>query len=437
VLPDSALPRRRFMKALVAAPALMPASALGRGGSPPPSDRIVMGAIGVGGMGGGHVRAFLQQPDVRLVAVCDVRTSARLKSKAAADAHYGDQACAVYNDFRELLSRADIDAVMIATPDHWHVLVGLEAARRGKHMYFEKPVGMSVAEAKALRQAVRRSGVVFQFGTQQRSDEGFRFACELARNGRLGQLETIMLGAASYTQVPNQPAQPVPPGLDYEMWLGPAPWVPFTELRCTRQFTLLYDYSLGCIGGAWGVHDADVAQWAADADATGPVEVEGWGEFPADGFYDTAPVWEVEHRYANGVKLLFMDHATALRRAPQFRLINMGVLLVGSSGWVAVSRQGAHTHPESLARTVIGPNEVQLPRSLNHRRNFLDAVRTGARPISHIEAAVRSDTVCHQADIAMRLRRKLRWDPVKEVFVDDAQANRLLSRPMRSPWRLT
>jgi predicted dehydrogenase len=431
--------RRQFTRAALAAapaPLFVPASALGRNGATAPSDRIVMASIGVGGQGGGHLRALVAQPDVRVSAVCDVRQANRERAKQVVDSRYGDTACAEYADFRELLARPDIDAVLIAVPDHWHVLIGLEAARRGKDMYFEKPMGLTVEQGQAMRAAVRRSGVVFQFGTQQRSDARFRFACELARNGRLGRLQTIVLGAASFTQVPPQPTEPVPLGFDYDMWLGPAPWAPHCNLRCTRQFTLLYDYSLGCVGGAWGVHDTDIAQWALDADHTGPVEIEGTATFPRDGFYDTAPQWDVEQKYASGVRLLNCDGATALRHAWQFRIINRGVFFQGSEGWIAVSRQTMETYPESLKTARFGSGDIRLPRSDDHRRDFLNAVRSRREPISPIESAVRSDTVCQQADIAMRLRRKLRWDPVAERFLDDPQANRMLSRPMRSPWRL-
>jgi predicted dehydrogenase len=428
--------RRELIKAAVGAPLIIPASALGLNGATAPSDRITMGFIGVGGMGGGHVRAFSAFPDVRIVAICDVRKLHRDRAKQVVDTRYGDTACATYGDFREILAREDIDAVLTACPDHWHVLVGLEIARRRKDVYFEKPVGMSVTEAKALRQAVNRSGIIFQFGTQQRSDQRFRLACELVRNGRIGQLRKIVLAAASFTQVPNQPVQPVPEGFDYDMWLGPAPWVPHCELRCTRQFTLLYDHSLGCVGGAWGVHDADIAQWSVDADSTGPIEVEGVGYFAKDGFYDTAPAWEVEHRYANGVRLIFADWATARKHAPQMSMIRMGLFFEGTEGWIAVSRDGIWTQPERLARAVFSPGDVRLPVSDDHRRQFLTSVRKRTRPISHIESAVRSDTVCQQADIAMRLGRKLRWDPVREEFIGDEQANRMLVRPMRSPWHL-
>lgn len=371
-----------------------------------------MGCVGVGNQGTGHVRRFLTQEDVRIVAICDVRESHRRRAKAAVDSQYGDQSCATYNDFREFLSRTDIDAIVTATPDHWHVLIGLEAPRNGKHMYFEKPMGRTVAEMKAMRAAVHRNGVVFQFGTQQRSSRDFHFACELARNGRIGNLHTIMVSLAGSQYRPNQPTQPIPKGFDYDTWLGPAPWAPYCFERCTRNCTLIYDYSLGCVSGAWGIHDVDIAQWANDADDTTPIEVEGTGVFPKDGLYDTVWSWEVEHRYANGVKLIHLDSRTAMKRAPQFKLHRWrGVLLLGTKGWGVASRQGIDAHPKSLLTTVIGPNESRLPRSNDHRRNFLHAVRTGQKPISTIEAAVNSDITCHQADIAMRLRRKLRWEP--------------------------
>jgi predicted dehydrogenase len=414
-------------------PSMVPESVLGRGGKASANDRINMGMIGVGSMGGGHVRGFLSHQDVRVVAVCDVRQEFRDKAKRTVDTQYGNEQCAVYEDFRELLARSDVDAVLIAVPDHWHALIGVEAARQGKAMYYEKPMGRTMAEAKAVRQAVLRNRVVFQFGTQQRSGYNHRFACELVRTGRIGQLHTIMIGSAQAPFCPNQPAQPVPPGFDYEMWLGPAPWAPYTFERCTRNWTLIYDYSLGCLSGAWGIHDVDIAQWALDADHTGPIEVEGTGLFPRDGLYDTLSSWEVEHRYANGVKLIHMDMPTARKRAPQFELLWMAMLFQGTEGWVFVSRNGIHTHPESLVRTVVSANESPFPRSTDHRRDFLDAVRSRKTNISPIEAAVSSDIVCHQADIAIQLGRKLRWNPVTEKF-DDEQANRLISRAMRAPW---
>jgi predicted dehydrogenase len=403
-----------------------------------PSEKINLACIGVGGMGTGHVRAFLQHSDVRITAICDVRQEHRERAKSFVDQRYGDSACATYNDFRELLARPEIDAVMIATTEHWHGLIGIGAARRGKHMYYEKPMAMSVAEAQAVRNAVKRHGVVFQFGTQQRSSRDYRFTCELVRNGRIGRLQSVLIGSAGGTFSPVEPEviKPVPAGFDYDMWLGPAPWSPYSDVRVSRSWMMIHDYGLGCLDGAWGIHDVDVAQWVNDADSTGPVEVEGEGVFYQD-VRDVPYSWTVEHRYANGVRLVHMDLATARRRYPQFRVgSSMGSVIVGSEGWIWVSRQGVYTQPESLMRDVIKPNESRVIHSDDHRRNFLDAVRHRRPNISPVEAAVRDETVCQQADIAMRLKRKLRWDPVKEIFLDDPEANRMLARPMRSPWKI-
>lgn len=426
------------MAGLMGVPALVPSRVLGGSGQTAPSDRIGVGCIGVGGMGTGHARRFLQYQDVRVAAVCDVRKTYLDRAKKAVDEYYGDQACGAYSDFRELLARGDVDAVVIATPEHWHALIGIEAARQGKHMYYEKPMSLTVAEAKAVRETVNRYGVVFQFGTQQRSSRDYRFTCELVRNGRIGQLQTIMIGSAGgdYSHIPEQPPQPVPPGFDYDMWLGPAPLAPYCDIRVSNTWMFISDYGLGCLDGAWGIHDVDIAQWVNDSDASGPIEVEGRGRF-YDDIRDAAYSWEVEHTYANGVRLIHMDLVTARKRAEQFRLRNyMASVLFGTEGWIYVSRQGMQTNPESLMGTVIGPNEVKVIKSDNHHRNFLDAIRTGRQTISPVEAAVRAETVCQQAHIAMVLGRKLRWDPVREAFIDDEEANRMLSRAMRSPWRL-
>ncbi|HOL72831.1 MAG TPA: Gfo/Idh/MocA family oxidoreductase [Bryobacteraceae bacterium] len=430
--------RRQFLGAVLGFPMIVPARALGRAGAVAPSDKIVMGMIGVGGMGSGHVRGFLQQPDVRVVAICDVRKEARDKARDMVDARYGDKGCATYNDFRELLARTDIDAVMIATPEHWHALIGIEAARRGKHMYYEKPIGVSVAEAKAIREAVKRYGVVFQLGTQQRSDRAYRHTCELILNGRIGELKTVMIGSAGGNRgprIPEEPAQKPPEGFDYDMWLGPAPWVDYTPERVSRTWMMIHDYGLGCLSGAWGIHDVDIAQWVAGCDDTTPIETEATGLF-YDDIRDVAYSWTAEHRYANGVRVIHMDLETAKKRAQQFHFGGMASVMFGTEGWIYVSRQGMRTHPERLMHEIIKPHEKKVIKSDNHRRNFLDAIRTRQQPISNIDAAAHGEMVCQQADIAMRLGRKLRWDPVKEEFVDDPEANRMLARSMRSPWRL-
>jgi len=419
-------------------PAVVPSHVLGRGAAVPPSGRIGLGCIGVGRMGTGHVRGFGQHADVRVTAVCDVRKSSRDRAKAIVDARYGDRSCGAHNDFRELLARDDVDAVLIATPENWHPLVAVEAARRGKHIYCEKPLSLTVAEAKAVRAAVRRYGVVFQFGTQQRSGRDYRHACELVRNGRIGRLHTILIGSAGghYGRVPPQTPQPVPEGFDYDLWLGPAPWAPYSPARVSLEWMYITDYGLGCQDGAWGIHDVDIAQWVNDADDTGPVAVEGRGRF-FDGMRNAAYSWEVEHTYANGVRLIHMDLPTARRRARQFALNDyMATVLLGTEGWVYVNRRVMYTHPESLRRAAFGPRDTRVIHSSDHRRNFLDAIRTGRPTVSPVGAAARAETVCQQAEIAMRLRRRLRWDPAREEFVHDDEANRMLARALRSPWRL-
>jgi predicted dehydrogenase len=436
--------RRDFMRSVVGGaavagfPTIIPSSALGADGAVAPSEKIVMACIGVGGMGGGHVRGFLQHADVRVAAICDVREATRNRSRDVVNSYYKNNACAVYNDFREVLARKDIDAVLIATPEHWHTPIAIEAARHGKHMYCEKPIGVSVAEAKALRAAIKRYGVVFQEGCQQRSDQGYRHACELSRNGRIGQLQTVMIGSAGpgvITRLPEQKPEPVPAGFDYDMWLGPAPYVPYTPERVARTWMMIHDYGLGSLGGAWGIHDVDMAQWVTDNDYTTPIETEGEGIF-YDDIRDAAHTWTVEHKYASGVRVIHMDLGTAKKRAEQFNFGSMASMIFGTEGWIYISRQGMRTKPESLMREVIGPNEKKVIVSNDHRRNFLDAIRTGEQTIANVESAAHGEMVNQQADIAMRLKRKVRWDPVKEEFIDDERANRMLARPMRSPWRI-
>ncbi len=435
--------RRKFLKqSLVSAagaitiPMIVPSSVLGLNGKISPSNKINMGFIGVGGMGSGHVHRFIKFDDVNIRGICDVREEHRLRAKNIVDTTYGNKDCIVENDFREFLAREDIDAVLIATPDHWHALIGIEAARQHKDMYYEKPLTRYFNEAKAVKDAVNQSGVIFQHGTQQRSDPRYRQACELVRNERIGKLEKVIVGSAGYSQVPVQPEQEVPKGFDYNMWLGPAPVAPYSKVRCTRHFTLIYDYSLGCISGAYGIHDIDSVQWALNADHTGPVEIEGSGKIAKDGLFDTIKKWETIHTYENGVKLIYTDHISARNKYPEYNLESMGIVFLGSEGWVSISRQLINAHPKSILTTVIGPNEDRLPISNNHHRNFIDAVKTRQQPMCPVEIAARSDAVCHQADIAIRLGRKIYWDPEKEQFKNDEAANRMLIGSMRSPWHI-
>jgi predicted dehydrogenase len=431
--------RRRFLKkttalaaGTIAFPYFVPSSALGKSGSIAPSNRIVMGCIGTGKQGQYVLGNFLQLPDAQVVALCDCRKSERDDALAVVKKHYGKADCALYNDFRELCARTDIDAVLIASTDHWHVLHALEATRTSKDMYMEKPLGLSVEQAQVLRKETKRYGRVFQFGTQQRSDRNFRFACELALNGRIGRLDTIKVGVPPSIKSGNFPIVPVPPGIDYEMWLGPAPWAPYMKERIVtlgpdwhKLWWHISDYSLGWISG-WGIHHIDIAQWGNATELTGPLEVQGTGVFPDEGLCDCATAWDVKMKYANGVTLDFTDN----NQNPQ------GVRFEGSDGWIFVKRGAIDAHPKSLLTEKIGPNEIHLPASNHHQQNFLDAVKTRAKPVSPIDSAVCSEIVCQLADIATRTGRKLRWDPEKEKFIGDKLANGMLKRSMRSPWHL-
>jgi predicted dehydrogenase len=432
--------RRRFLGQSAAAlsaavPWFVPGSALGRAGLVPPSERIVVGAIGVGTMGFGDMNALMSFPDTRVVAVCDVKRAARDRAKKAVDAHYQNADCAVYNDFRDLLARPDIDAVSIATLDSWHVLHALAAVRAGKDVYVEKPLGMSIHEILVLRDAVHRYGRVFQFGTQQRSSREFRLACEIVRNGRLGKLHTIKVGvhagAAERFGRKTYSPEPVPDGLDYEMWLGPAPWAPYTTARLTYPHWFhISDYSLGYVSG-WGIHHIDIAQWGAGTELTGPVEVEGSAQFPDDDALCDNPLsWNTRMKYANGVELVFTGDG------PGFTGVRHGITFEGTDGWVWVNRGAIDAKPKSLLQEPFGPSDLRLPVSNSHQGDFLRCVRSREKTISNIDVAVRSDTVCQLAWCAFQLGRKLRWDPEKESFVGDPDANRRLTRPLRPPWRL-
>jgi predicted dehydrogenase len=434
--------RRQFIQtttAVAVAPMIVPRHVLARSQGTPPSDVVTLGSIGVGRMGGGHLSGFLRMPDVRIVAISDVRQDRRQQAKASVDKRYGDTTSRTYADFRELLAQPDIDAVVIATGENWHPLVSIEAARRGKHIYCEKPLSTSLAEGLVVREAVNKYGVVFQWGTQQRSSRDYRQAAELVRNGYIGDVRTVIIRSTggSHTKRILETISDPPAGFDYDAWLGPAPYAPYSPERVSLEgWIFIRDYGLGHMGGAWGIHDIDATQFFLDTDNTAPVEVEGRARY-YDDIRDTPYAWVVEHKYANGITVIHADRESALSRAPQFKFGNQATVVNGTKGWIWVSRQGIRTEPESLATQVIGPNEKHVILSDDHKRNFIDAIRKRAQPISPINAAVHAETINQQADIAMRLQRKLRWDPTAERFIDDEQANRMLSRPIRAPWTYT
>jgi predicted dehydrogenase len=412
--------------AAAAFPAIIPSSALGLDGNVAPSNRIAMGFIGLGGKGTNGMVNFLGSKDMQPVAVCDVKSDARENARNTAKLPPE----AAFNDFREVVSRDDIDAVLVATPDHWHVPISIAAIRAGKHVYCEKPLSNTISEGRTLVDTVNRHGVVFQHGTQLRSQRSVRFACELVRNGRLGALKEIVIGSPPGLATGLHPEEPIPPGLDYDLWLGPAPYAPYTPWRVGREcgypgWYFISEYSLSGWIAAFAVHDIDIAHWGMDTELTGPVEVEGEGVFPDGGLFDTVMTYRLEYKYANGVRLI----VTSTDQNPH------GVRFVGEKGWI-FTRSEIDAEPKSLLREIIAPNEIHLYESNHHEQNFLDCIRTGAQTLTPAEVAHRSTTVGLLGGIALKLRRKLRWDPAAERFIDDPDADRLLSCAMRSPWSL-
>jgi predicted dehydrogenase len=381
---------------------------------------------------------FLAQKDARVVAVCDLKKLAREQACNLVNKHYQNEDCATYQDFRELIARGDIDVVSIATTDHWHVLVSLAAARAGKDIYLEKPMGLSLAEDQALRETCHRYGTIFQFGTQQRSSRDFRFACELALNERIGKLHAINVWSPGSASGGSPEPAPDPDWIDYNMWLGPAPYTPYTKDRCSNAlWWFISDYALGFIAG-WGVHPLDIALWGGGEKLACPAEIEGKGVWPDPaGVCDTAMNWNVVAKYDSGVTLNFTGCPYPDEWRKRYgRTTDHGTAFEGTEGWVHVDRSGINAHPKELLQTEFGPNKIRLTESNNHARNLLDCVKSRAQTICPIDAAVQADIVCQISDIAIRLEQKLRWDPTKERFVNNDAANRRLVRSMRSPWSL-
>ena len=434
--PKPRVSRRGFLKATaagaVAFPYIIPSSALGADGTVAPSNRTVMGCIGVGSQGTGNMRNFLGKPRAHIVAVCDVDRPRRLRAKDLVDERYGNEDCAGYNDFRELLARTDLDAVSIAVPDHWHAIPAIAAAKAGLDIYAEKPLALTIPQGRAMCDAVARNGRIWQTGSWQRSQAHFRHACELVRNGRIGKVHNVKVGLPTGPTCDPQPEMPVPEGFDYDFWLGPAPWAPYTEKRCHWDFRWILDYSGGQLTD-WAAHHCDIANWGMGTEYTGPVEVEGHGDYPRDGLWNAATDYRFYAKYAPGVSPVapngFVMDVSNKNRG--------GALWEGDDGWVWVDRGGIDAKPKALLDEVIAPNETQLYRSRDHHGNFLDCVRSRSTTITPIEVAHRAIAIAHLGNIAMRLECKVRWDPDGERIVDNPEADRLLDRAMRKPWHMT
>jgi hypothetical protein len=402
--------RRRFLGALFSTtvpPLLIPAQILGRNGVVAPSERITVGIIGTGNQGITHARVLVALPEAQVVAVCDPVRARRLQARQLVDNWTQEptgasrHSCKDYNDFRELLERSDIDAVFIASPEHWHAVQTVSAARAGKDIYCEKAMAKTVFESQEMVKAVRHHQRVFQLGTQQRSDRRFRLACELARNGYLGTLQTIRVGDPRGYPGPKLREEPVPEGLDYELWLGPAPYSPYCSdrLQNLKGWMLCYDYTVGFLSG-WGQHDIDIAQWGNGTDHTTPVEIE--------------------------VRLVF----TSDDQNPH------GIRFEGKEGWVFVDRSKIEAEPASLLTVAFRDTDTQLYRSDHHHLDFLRSVKSRKDPVSPVEAGHHTYVICNIGDIAARLGRRLRWEPEKERFSNDEQANQMLDRPRRGSWKL-
>jgi len=397
-------------------------------GANAPSGRITMGAIGLGGQGLHNLKSFLTFDDVRVLAVCDVDAGHLKRAKETVDAAYGNGDCAAYRDFREVLARRDLDTVLIATPDHWHAVLAIEAAKAGKDIYCEKPISLTVAEGRAVVETMNRYNTVYQSGTQRRSIGCFRFGVDIARSGVLGRLQTLHCYYHNGPTCPPQPVEAVPAGFDYDLWLGPAPLEPYTPRRCHGTFRWIYDYSGGQLTDL-GAHFVDLAQWAHDEENTGPTQFEGRAEFPKDGLFNTPVRFEITATYPDGVKIVIHDE-TEPGRGPR------GNKFVGTRGWVSVDDTGKVTASSDAIVRKLNAAQRGYEFMEGHHRDFLECVRTRARTIAPPEVAHRSTTTCHITNLCLRLGRKLQWDPARERFINDPEADRMLSRAMRSPWRL-
>jgi predicted dehydrogenase len=405
--------------AVVAAPWVIPSSALGAEGETAPSDRIGLGAIGLGGRGRDDLSHFLQQKDLRCLAVCDCWASRRNETKAMVDAHYGGKDCAAHRFHEELLARDDVDAVLIATGDRWHTPMSVLAARAGKDVYCEKPSTLTIAEGRLLVETTRRYGTVWQCGTQRRSNEAYRFVVEVVRSGLIGKLQTVRTSFGPWGGNGVATPEPVPEGFDYDRWLGQAPWAPYSRVR-VALWRNNWDTSGGPIVDM-GPHYLEFAQWAHDSELSGPVEFEGEGVFPDDGFANIPFVINVRARYADGVRIV-MDSGPK------------GTRFDGDQGWIHLSDEGAITAEPASILKARGAPKFHWSYMAGHVRNFLDCVKTRKLPASHPEIAHRAHTMAHCANLCLRLGRRLRWSPETERFVDDDDANRMLSRTMRAPW---
>ena len=456
----SEVSRREFIKttikgaitssvAISGFPAIVPATVFG---DKAPSNRINVGAIGTGRISRGHdLPGIWRHDSARIIAVCDLDARRVEDAKRLVNDYYGKKSGKAYEgvtgyaDYRELLSNKDIDGVVVSTPDHWHALIGIHAVEAGKDVYLQKPASLTIAEGRALSNAVHRTGRILQIGSQQRSSPQFRYAAELVRNGRIGQLKTVRVGLPADPAGEVEPEMPVPRNLNYEKWLGSTPYVYYTEKRVHPQdgygrpgWLRCEQFGAGMITG-WGAHHIDSAHWAMGTEYTGPIEASGWGEFPAKGLWDVHGKFKTEALYECGVTMIVSTE------------FDNGIKFEGTEGWIFVSRgDEAVTASDPVSKlkdskalaasdpkiitSVIGPEEIHLQESKEHHGNWLECVKSRQQPIAPIEVGHRACSACLIHHIAMKLKRKVYWDPLRERFKNDDEANGMLSRPQRWPY---
>ena len=425
--------RRKFLKklggagiGLLAIPQIIPSSALGKDGHTAPSDRIVMGAIGVGSMGTGDMKNFLRKKGVQYVAVCDVDRNHLSRAKKLVDDKNGNKDCNMYLDFREMLDKEKFDAMNIALPDHWHAIISVAVAEKGIDIYGQKPLARSVVESRAIVDAVEKNNIIWQTGSWQRSRANFHRAAELVINGKVGEVKYVEVGLPDGVRsIGTPPVMTVPEELDWEMWLGPAPEVPYRGV-CHWNWRWIMDYSGGQLTD-WAGHHVDIAHWGLGLDRTGPVSVEGEGVYPREGIYNVPVEYDIKCQYANGIKM---------RVANRSRLkYGMGVTWYSDKAWLHVSRGNTlFASDEKILEAKIGPNDKHLYKSTDHEQNFLDCVKSRKETITPAEIAHRSISVALIGEIAMLTQARLEWDPEKEKFKNNVYANRLLVKPYRKPW---
>lgn len=459
---DSGISRRHFLATAglaLAAPAIIPASALGRQDKPAPSGRITMGVVGWGMQGPGNTDAFLGLKDCQVVAACDLDKNHLQQALDKINGHYKNQDCKPYHDYREMMARKDIDAVMLAVPDHWHALVATEAARNKKDIYGEKPLARTIAEQQAIVKAIQKNNRIWQTGSWQRSVGPFRKAAEIVRNGLIGKITRVEVGLpdghhdfagtapALLAKLPGAPKNPeslakiVPgspewkiavtppaPELDYEMWLGPSRTEPYIRARVHMNWR--WNYNTG--GGQlldWIGHHCDIAHWGMDMDNDGPSEIEGQGEFPpADAIWNTCGKYRIQLKYPKDITMIIAGGHSDIRS---------GTKWIGTDGWVWVDRGGYEaSNIDWFAQIPADKYKVKLYRSDSHHRNFLDCVKSRQPTITPVETGHHSAIPGHLGLISMLVGRKIKWDVAKEVILDDAEATKLLTRPYRAPWKL-